>query len=72
MIGDAVHAMPILGGEGGNLAIQDGMELAEWIATNGTNRLEDFIRTRYERWKDDIEKGVQSLQNLHKDERSSL
>ncbi|PNS17876.1 hypothetical protein CAC42_5 [Sphaceloma murrayae] len=34
-IGDAVHAQPILGGEGANEAITDGVELARLIAENG-------------------------------------
>ena len=72
MVGDAVHAMPIIGGEGGNLAIRDGMELADWIVANKTSRMEEFMSTRYQQWKDNVEKGVQTLQNMHKDERPSL
>lgn len=34
MIGDSVHPMPILGGDGANHAIEDAVELADFIATS--------------------------------------
>jgi monooxygenase len=34
LIGDAPHATPILGGEGANSAIEDAIELAEWISSH--------------------------------------
>ena len=35
LVGDAIHAMPILGEEGTNYAIKDGVDLAEHLATHG-------------------------------------
>ena len=72
MVGDAVHAMPIIGGQGGNLAIKDGTELAEWIATNGTKNLGAYVSERYQQWKHGVERGVQNLQDIHREGRPSL
>ena len=72
MIGDAVHAMPILGSEGGNLAIKDGIELAEWIEMNGTKNLAGFVDRRYQEWRDGVERGVRRLQDTHEEEKPSL
>ena len=72
MIGDAVHAMPILGSKGANLAIQDGLELAEWIVKNGMKGLGMFVEERSEEWEDCMEEGVQRLEDMHKGEKASL
>ena len=72
MIGDAVHAMPILGGEGGNLAIADGVELAEWIAANGIGNFSGFVKTRYPNWRDGVGRGVHRLSGVHGEAKPSL
>lgn len=46
LIGDAVHAMPTLGGEGANLAIKDGFDLPEHIAANGPLGIKSFSMAR--------------------------
>lgn len=51
LVGDAVHAMPILGGEGGNNAMKDGVDLAEHIATHGPKGIKTFSSARYDRWR---------------------
>lgn len=42
LIGDAAHATPILGGEGANMAIRDGIDLAQHIATHVSMPLKPF------------------------------
>ena len=37
-IGDSIHAEPILGGEGANAAIRDGIDLAECVSSRGIGR----------------------------------
>ena len=39
MLGNSAHATPILGGEGANWAIKDGIELADHIAAHSVTRL---------------------------------
>lgn len=50
LIGDAIHAMPILGGEGANNAMKDGVDLAQHILRHGTGTgsLQAFTDVRYE------------------------
>ena len=47
LIGDAIHAMPKLGGEDGNSAIKDGFELAERLAANGPEGRRTLSNVRY-------------------------
>lgn len=72
IIGDAVHAMPILGGYGANIAIQDGVELAKWIAENGTANAGTFVERRYQGWRDSVEQGVRKLEVMHVGGRAAL
>jgi monooxygenase len=43
-IGDSVHAMPIFGGEGGNHAILDGVDLFRAIQAEGNGRDKNDLR----------------------------
>ena len=72
IIGDAVHAMPILGSYGANVAIQDGVELAKWIAEMGTANLGTFVGRRFRGWQDSVEKGVKELEMMHVGGRAAL
>lgn len=65
MIGDAVHAMPILGGDGGNVAIEDAIELAEYLAKHGRNHLDKFMKLRFECWRKAIGDSETRLLGLH-------
>ncbi|KAL8894479.1 MAG: hypothetical protein Q9192_004289 [Flavoplaca navasiana] len=65
LIGDAVHAMPILGGEGANNAMKDGVDLAQHIVDHGTGNLLDFTNARYQRWKDGVEESEKRLVEMH-------
>ncbi|PMD25117.1 FAD/NAD(P)-binding domain-containing protein [Hyaloscypha hepaticicola] len=49
-IGDAVHATPILGGEGANSAIADAVELAKWILSQVVDDISGFYDNIYGVW----------------------
>ena len=72
LIGDAVHAMPILGGEGGNTAMKDGVDLAEHIAAHGPQGIKSFSSARYEDWKKKVEDSEQRLSEMHSPATASL
>jgi 2-polyprenyl-6-methoxyphenol hydroxylase-like FAD-dependent oxidoreductase len=74
LIGDSAHAQPILGGNGGNAAIKDGLDLAAHIAEHRNNNLQSFIRTHAEVWQSGVEESVQRIATMHvaQNNRSSL
>lgn len=72
LVGDAVHAMPILGGEGGNHAMKDGVDLAEHIAVHGPQGTKTFSAERYEIWKRGVEQSEERLAELHSSARAFL
>lgn len=65
LMGDAVHTMPILGGEGANTAIKDGVDLAEHIARHGVRSLRSFANARYEAWRHGVEESEKRLAGMH-------
>lgn len=72
LIGDAVHAMPILGGEGGNTAMKDGVDLAECIAIHGSQGIMNYSAERYEMWKYRVEQSEYRLAEMHGPAEASL
>ena len=72
LVGDAVHAMPILGGEGANTAMRDGVDLAQHIYRHGTGSLPVFINARYEAWKKSVEESEKRLVGMHDHAKASL
>lgn len=72
LVGDAVHAMPILGGEGANIAMKDGVDLAQYIARHGVDNLQAFTDTRYDAWKNEVEESEKRLVDMHGRRQASL
>lgn len=68
-IGDAAHAMPLLGGEGANMAIKDACDLADQMA-QGISGL--FAGQKYEAWKQAVEESEKRLANMHSVAHASL
>lgn len=65
-MGDAAHAEPILGGEGANVAIQDGMRLAELLADDGgTARLSQFYDDRQDAWAKSVKESKARISAMH-------
>ena len=66
LIGDAIHALPILGGEGANLAIKDGIALAEHIAMDGVVKgISSFSKSRHEIWKQAVIDSEERITKMH-------
>ena len=74
MVGDAAHAMPILGSQGANTAIQDGIELAEYIALygSGNRAIMSFYKERYGRWESVVSESRKLLLQMHEGQKSVL
>lgn len=69
MLGDAVHAMPILGGNGANVAILDA--LAEWMA-DGRENVREFYEERYRGLEEAVREAEENLHGMHVKERFVL
>ena len=72
LIGDAAHAMPILGGEGANSAILDAVEFAERIASRGLDEVEGFYERMCSEWETEVKKSEEKLASMHSDSKYSL
>ena len=64
LLGDAIHTMPILGGEGANMAIKDGVDLAEHLAEHGLSRINDFYDGRNQMWRQAVEDSEKRLSDM--------
>jgi len=66
LMGDAIHAEPILGGNGANAAIVDGVTLAEAIAGRASGSgVETWYTGRYGVWKRGVEESVRAIGDMH-------
>ena len=65
LIGDAVHAMPILMGEGANMAIKDGINLAEHILSKGLGGIRSFSTSNYDMWRRTVLESEKRLKMYH-------
>lgn len=76
LIGDAAHATPILGGNGANEAIRDGIALAEYMVEEGEfgmGELTNFYQRRYEEWQREVEESERRIARMHGlDEKANL
>lgn len=64
-MGDSIHAQPILGGEGANAAIRDGVELAERIASQDGEAISDWYQEKHQTWANGIERSKRAIQQMH-------
>lgn len=65
LLGDAAHAEQIIGGEGANSAIEDGLNLANWIAEKGVSDLRSWYDERYAKWEYGQETSRSSIASIH-------
>lgn len=69
-IGDAVHAMPIFAGEGGNHGLLDGVQLAECLRVGVQHNhlkesIQQFYDDAYGRWEKGVDASEKRLSDLH-------
>lgn len=72
LLGDSVHAEPILGGYGANEAIEDGMRLAEILVEGGGKDLEAFYEQRFEAWQDGVRESERRIAGMHEVSKANL
>lgn len=68
MIGDAAHAVPILGGDGANLAILDAIKLAETFTDEAgadNSKVAAFYEDNWQDWSEAVSKSKKTLTNMH-------
>ena len=65
LIGDAAHAMPILGGEGANRAITDAICLSEHLSNASTSDKNEFLEKRHREWRRAISESEKRLSEMH-------
>ena len=74
MIGDAAHAVPILGGHGANMAILDAIKLADVLAggEGDTTGLQDFYEDRWQGWHEAVQESKIELVKMHRGSSTDL
>lgn len=65
LMGDAVHAQPIVGGRGANTAILDALELAKHVRSADYMGTAAYVHARVEAWREDQAKAEQAIHELH-------
>jgi len=72
LLGDSAHALPILGGEGANVAIMDAVKLAEYFKSEDSELIEEFYRQSYTGWESKVKEGEQRLAEMHSRSKNSV
>lgn len=65
LIGNAAHATHILGGEGANMAIRDGIDLAQHRVTHGIDDFESFSKSKYPLSENAVDNSEITIKNMH-------
>lgn len=68
-MGDAIHAEPILGGEGANAAICDGVELADLISSDGIKGISAWYDQKHSDWQNGVSKSESAIAIMHNQEK---
>lgn len=71
-MGDSVHAEAILGGEGANMAILDGLDLAQHIEANDVDTIARWYEQRHSVWQESLAKSKWAIKDMHADSKSVL
>ncbi|CAD0093582.1 unnamed protein product [Aureobasidium vineae] len=68
LMGDSAHSQAILGGEGANIAISDGLTLAEAIAAQNGETITSWYSKRFPDWQQSLETSKKTIEDMHKDQ----
>ncbi|CAD0090600.1 unnamed protein product [Aureobasidium mustum] len=66
LMGDSAHSQAILGGEGANIAISDGLTLAEAIAARNGETITSWYSKRFPVWQQSLEISKTTIEDMHK------
>ena len=70
LMGDAVHAEQIIGGNGANAAISDAVSLAEHVGESNVSAIEKWYAKRRKFWGADVEKSLRNIAMMHGEQQS--
>lgn len=68
LMGDSAHSQAILGGEGANIAISDGLTLAEAIAAQNGETITSWYSKRFPAWQQSLEMSKVTIEEMHRDQ----
>jgi 2-polyprenyl-6-methoxyphenol hydroxylase-like FAD-dependent oxidoreductase len=71
-MGDSVHVEPIIGGNGANVAIRDGVGLVECISKDGVAGIPKWYEAQYGSWKQGVEDSERMIAEIHSEPMSVL